>query len=88
MIVGNPVCEYSRIRYAIISLYIEEPGGNRMKGQRKTVECQICKKEKRMGEVVPAELIRDSVIETIRKSYPDWPAAGYLCKPDMNRFRA
>jgi len=59
-----------------------------MKSQIKTVECQICKKEKRMGEVVPAELIRDSVIETIRKAYPDWSAGGYICKPDLNRFRA
>ncbi|MGA7105698.1 MAG: hypothetical protein WBX49_10180 [Candidatus Deferrimicrobiaceae bacterium] len=59
-----------------------------MKSQRKTVECQIWKKEKRMGEVVPAELVRDSVIETIRKSYPDWSAGGYLCILDLNRFRA
>jgi uncharacterized membrane protein len=59
-----------------------------MKSQRKTVECQICKKEKRMGEVVPAELVRDSVIETIRKSSPDWSAGGYICVPDLNRFRA
>jgi len=59
-----------------------------MKSQRKTVQCQICKKEKRMGEVVPAELVRDSVIETIRKSSPDWSAGGYICIPDLNRFRA
>ena len=59
-----------------------------MKNQRNTVECQICKKEKRMGEVVPAELVRDSIIQTIRKSHPDWSASGYICIPDLNRFRA
>ena len=59
-----------------------------MKSQRKTIQCQICKKEMRMGEIVPAELVRDSVIETIRKSFPDWSAGGYICIPDLNRFRA
>lgn len=59
-----------------------------MKSQRTTVECRICKKEKRLGEVVPAELVRDSVIETIRKSRLDWSAEGYICIPDLNRFRA
>jgi len=79
-----------KIPYSIChkSPCIDEPGGTQMKSQRKTFVCQICKKEKRMGEVVPAELVRDSVIETIRKSYPDWSAGGYVCIPDLNRFRA
>jgi uncharacterized membrane protein len=59
-----------------------------MKNQRKTIVCQICGKEKRMGEVVPAELVRDSIIQTIRKSHPDYSATGYICIPDLNRFRA
>jgi hypothetical protein len=58
-------------------------GRAQMKSQRKTVQCQICKEEKRMGEVVPSELVRDSVIETIQKSYPDWSAGGYICIPDL-----
>jgi uncharacterized membrane protein len=59
-----------------------------MKNREKTFACQICRKEKRMGEVVPAELVRDSIIQTIRKSHPDWSADGFICLPDLNRFRA
>ena len=41
-----------------------------------------------MGEVVPAELVRDSITQLIRKSHPDWSSDGYICIPDLNQFRA
>lgn len=50
--------------------------------------CPICKKEKNRSEVVPGELIRDPLVETIRKTYPDWNPKDYICISDLNRFRA
>lgn len=53
-----------------------------------TVICQICKKPKKMNEVVPAELVSEPVTEIIRKTYPDWSSSGFICMPDLNDFRA
>ena len=50
--------------------------------------CQVCRKEQRWSDVVPALLVRDSIVETIRKSAPDWSMSGYICASDLNRFRA
>jgi len=55
--------------------------------QHKSVVCQICKKEKSSGEVLPADLVRESIVETIRKSHPDWSPSGFICLADLNRFR-
>jgi uncharacterized membrane protein len=55
--------------------------------QHKPVVCQICKKEKSYAEVLPADLVRDSLVETIRKSHPDWSASGFVCLADLNHFR-
>ena len=52
-----------------------------------TVQCQICKKPKRPGAVVPAELVHFSIVEVIRKEYPDWARDGFICLPDLNYFR-
>ena len=54
----------------------------------KTVICQVCKQGKTMDEVLYAELIRPSVVETIRKKIPDWSDSGYICLNDLNHFRA
>jgi uncharacterized membrane protein len=54
----------------------------------KTVNCQVCKQAKTMDEVLYAELIRPSVVETIRKKIPDWSDSGYICLNDLNHFRA
>jgi uncharacterized membrane protein len=55
---------------------------------QKSVICQICKKPKRMSEVVPAELVSEPVVEIIRKTYPNWSNNGFICIPDLNDFRA
>ena len=41
-----------------------------------------------MSEVIPAELVREAVVETIRKTYPDWSSSGFICISDLNQFRA
>jgi uncharacterized membrane protein len=56
--------------------------------QQETVLCQICKKQKKLSEVVPAELVREPVVETIRKTHPDWSSTGHICISDLNHFRA
>ena len=51
------------------------------------VPCQICRQLRRPNDVLPAELVRNSVAETIRKAYPDWSSQGFICLADLNRFR-
>ena len=54
----------------------------------KNVICQICGKPFRLVQVISAELVRPSVAELIRKSHPDWSSSGYICLPDLSRFRS
>jgi uncharacterized membrane protein len=54
---------------------------------KETVICQICKEEKRLGEVVPAQLVREPIADVIRKTHPDWSRDGYVCISDLNHFR-
>ena len=51
------------------------------------VVCQICNKKKTLREVMPAEMVRDSVAATIRKKFPKWAFKGYICYPDLNKYR-
>lgn len=55
---------------------------------QETVFCQICKEQKKRSEVIPAELIRQPIAETIRKTHPDWSPTGFICIADLNQFRA
>jgi uncharacterized membrane protein len=57
------------------------------KKQEGMVLCQIDKKYWKPSEVKPAALIREPIVEIIRRSYPDWSATGYICINDLNRFR-
>jgi hypothetical protein len=42
----------------------------------------------KITEVIPAELVREPLVETIRKAYPDWSSSGFMCLSDLNQFRA
>jgi len=33
-------------------------------------------------------LIREPIVEIIRKTYPDWSSSGFICISDLNQFRA
>jgi uncharacterized membrane protein len=57
------------------------------KKQQETVLCQICGKQKKLSEVRPAALIREPLVEIIKKTHPDWSPDGYICITDLNRFR-
>jgi uncharacterized membrane protein len=52
------------------------------------VQCQICKQSKNLIEVVPAGIVREPVAAMIRRQYPEWSSAGFICNDDLNRLRA
>ena len=58
------------------------------KTKHATVVCQICGKQKNEAEVVPADLVRDSVVRIIRNSFPGWSSEGYICRDDLGAFRS
>jgi uncharacterized membrane protein len=55
--------------------------------QPETVRCQICGKQKKMSEVMPAELVREPLVEMIRKTHPDWSPSGFICLADLDQVR-
>ena len=55
--------------------------------KKETIECQICNRRLRPNAVFPADLVREGIQETIRKTYPSWDPSGYICLDDLNRFR-
>lgn len=58
-----------------------------MAKKRETVLCQICGQQKKFSEVRPAALVREPIVEIIRKTHPDWSPEGFICIPDLNHFR-
>ena len=56
--------------------------------QPRTITCQICKKHKKMNDMIPIELLSEPIVEEIRKSYPDLSLKGFICTSDLNDFRA
>jgi len=53
----------------------------------KLVTCQVCKSEKKMGELMPSSLLRGVIAERIMAACPDWTPGSYICITDLNRFR-
>jgi hypothetical protein len=39
--------------------------------EQATVVCQVCGDRKELSEVLPGTLVRDSIVDTIRKERPD-----------------
>ncbi len=55
--------------------------------QKETVICQICGRPKKLSEVIPAELVREPLVEIIRRTHPDWSSSGFICRADLDKFR-
>jgi uncharacterized membrane protein len=55
---------------------------------KKTVLCGICGEQKDLDEVIPADLIREPLVETIQKKFPEWSPTGFICISDLNHFRS
>jgi uncharacterized membrane protein len=43
---------------------------------------------KAQATLVPAALVRPALAARIRESFPGWSQEGFICQPDLNRFRA
>ena len=56
--------------------------------EEETVLCQICGQKKRISEVIPAELVREPLVEAIKKTHPAWSPSGFICSSDLDQFRA
>jgi uncharacterized membrane protein len=57
------------------------------KKQQETFICQICKEQKKISEVLSAEMIREPIAEIIKATHPEWSSQSFICIPDLNRFR-
>ena len=55
--------------------------------QEETVICQICQAKKKLNDVKPAAVIREPILEIIKKTNPNWSSMGFICIPDLNYFR-
>jgi uncharacterized membrane protein len=55
--------------------------------KQRTVQCQCCRQEKKLSDVLPAEAVRESIMELIKHQCPDWSADSFICLADLNRFR-
>ena len=51
------------------------------------VICQVCKGQKKMSEVLSAEIVREPIVEKIMATHPDWSSQGFICIADLNRYR-
>jgi len=49
--------------------------------------CQICKKPKSQSQGLLGELIRPSLVEFIKKRFPEWDGKGFVCFDDLGEFR-
>ena len=58
-----------------------------MASNKNNFVCQICNKKKSMDDILPAGLVRKSIVETIKKKFPKWSSEGYICHDDLNKFR-
>ncbi len=58
------------------------------KVQQEIVICQVCKEQKKMSEVLSAEIVRGPIVEKIMETHPDWCSQGFICIAALNRHRA
>ena len=50
--------------------------------------CAICGKSFAPRDLVPGVAVRDAVSEEILRDHPDWSPASFICRSDLNRYRA
>ncbi len=59
---------------------------NREKKETRT--CQVCHQEKRKDELIPPNLVRESIQQFIKGEVPDWSDNGDICLSCLNTYRA
>src|SRR5689334_2629674 len=50
--------------------------------------CLICGKDVAARDIVRLDVVRPNIIERIREERPDFPADGYICRADLDRYRS
>lgn len=50
--------------------------------------CQICGKAEMPLRLIPAKMVRPAMVLEIRKQFPNWDEAGFICVDDLDRFRS
>ena len=55
---------------------------------KETFLCQVCREQKKYDEIVPAQSVPEPIAELIRKEYPGWSSGNYICRADLDLFRA
>ena len=54
----------------------------------KEMTCQVCGLHKARSRMMPAALVRSSIVEQIKKEFQGWNPDGYICLEDLNHFRS
>ena len=60
---------------------------NHAKQKLMTVKCQRCGKDLPLSEAVPVDLIRDSLLPTLKEACPNLDPAGYVGMDELNKAR-
>jgi len=55
--------------------------------RRQKQACAICRKLFAPGDLVPAAVLRQTVVDEIRRQHPEWTPDGFICKGDLAVFR-
>ncbi len=58
------------------------------KAARQSLPCAICGRSFAPRDLVPGAAVRDVVAKEIVQSHPQWSPEKFICRPDLNRFRA
>jgi uncharacterized membrane protein len=55
---------------------------------RSTAVCQICGKEKKLKDLMPAIAVQNSVVNLITGEGHKWEPDGFICLEDLNKYRS
>lgn len=55
---------------------------------KNTAVCQICKKEKKLSELMPGYSVPNSIVNLITGKNYQWDPDGFICMTDLNSFRS
>ena len=60
---------------------------SRIRAADQPLACQICGRSKPRAMLLPAAVIRPSIVGHIMQAFPAWSPEGLICLDDLNRFR-
>ena len=76
--------KFDGISVRLIHINVDEA---RMKNTlHNQIKCQFCQ-EPEQRKLVPAAIVRKSIIDEIKKVNSTWDADGFICQNDLNKYR-